>query len=69
MNKQLEEIEGTGAYYNNKHEIIVSTFNKQSQPTGYTVTYMPQDQFKITNCKDGQEPRTIFQGKGLPKQI
>ena len=65
MKKEFESIqtsiiEGTGLFSNSKYEYIVATFNSQlghddhensqGKPNGYTLTYMPDDKFKITNC-------------------
>jgi len=61
---QNSQIEGTGLFSNSKHEFIIATFNSdegsqlehggqeslQGKPNGPTLTYMPGDKFKITNC-------------------
>ena len=60
---QTSIIEGTGLFSkfsNSQYEYIVATFNSQlghdgqensqGKPNGYTLTYMPDDKFKITNC-------------------
>ena len=80
---QKSYIEGTGLFSNSKLEYIISTFksdegsqfghdgqkNPQGKPNGYTLTYMPNDQYKITNTKYGQEVQVVFQGKGFPKHL
>ena len=72
MNKQFESIEGTGLFSKfstNRYQHIISTFNPQGQPNGPTLTYLPDDKYKITNCKDGEEVKVIWQAKGFPKHI
>ena len=34
------KIQGTGVKFNNSHEKIVATFNKNSKPVGWVKTYL-----------------------------
>ena len=70
---QTSIIEGTGLFSNSKYEFIVATFNSDEgsqlghdgqknspgKPNGLTLTYMPDDKFKITNCKYGEEIKVL----------
>ena len=56
MNKSLTEIEGTGAFLNNKYEILISTFNSSGKPSGWTSTYL--------DCKETKLKYSFYDNQG-----
>ena len=65
VNKSHTQIQGTGAFYNNKYQIIVSTFDK-GKPDGATLTYLDsiQTQLRYSYFKEGVE-EILYEGSPL----
>ena len=68
LNKSQTQIEGTTAFFNNKFQIVISTFNSESKPRGWTKTYLGgkkhEEKYSFYN-QDGSEK---VHYKGLPLQ-
>ena len=47
-------IEGTGAFFDNKYNVIVSKFIK-NKPTGWTVTYLDGGKERYSFYENGKE--------------
>ena len=54
ISKDYSNFKGTGAFFNNKHEVIVSTF-KNGKPNGATLTYLVDGNIKYSFFSDGVE--------------
>ena len=67
-NDNLDHIEGTAAFYNNKMNIIVSSFD-QSKPLGWTKTYYENQEEIYSFYKRGKQ-KPIYDGlKYIAEQL
>ena len=69
MNRSMTKIEGTGGFFSNKFQTIVSTFNAEGEPTGWTLTYdMIKKKVKYSYYQ--QDSKEVIWHQGHPlKQV
>ena len=68
MNKSRTQIEGAGAFFNNKYQIVISSFDKESKPSGWTKTYLNSKHTQANYSFYNQDGTVKLYHRGLPLQ-